>query len=217
MKTKLITALRTAAKALEDGTFAYNWKYPQSCNCGIIASTLMNKSISQLEQDLHRIELPKGGGIKTTHTWRNIISHHCPVTGLSTNSIIRSMQEAGMTQSDIVQLEDLSNPEVLKRMNLGTKPEFKITGQKLVPQKEPIPRSFWQWLTRRPVQYREFEVAENVFGHVDIPVTPKREKKEHTILYMRAWADLLTEQGKEDCVETPAVLRQSPDKVGTTK
>lgn len=206
MKTKLITALRTAAKALEGDSFAYNWRHPESCNCGIIACCLTHKSIKSLEAALPPIDKP---------SWRRILQYHCPVTGLSENAIIRSMQEAGMTQADIIHLEDLSDPEVLKRMNLGTKKVSHKTriGEKSSFHKEPIDRTFWQWLLRKPIQFRDVETIEPTYRYTESEVAcdVKRDKKEHTILYMRAWADLLTEQGREDAV--PATEDKTPARV----
>lgn len=214
MKTKLITALRTAAKALEDGTFAYNWKTPQSCNCGIIASTLMHESQNKILSRLESFNLPKENG-KRDFTWQNIVSHECPVTGLSDNAIIRSMQEAGMNQADIVQLENLSNPEVLKRVDVGTKKvsHKERIGEKSIFHKEPIERTFWQWLLRKPIQFRDVETIRPTYRYTESEVAcdVKRDKKEHTILYMRAWADLLTEQGREDAV--PATEDKTPARV----
>lgn len=44
MKTKLITGLRTAANALEQGTFYYTWAQRSSCNCGSLFCALTGKS-----------------------------------------------------------------------------------------------------------------------------------------------------------------------------
>lgn len=120
-----------------------------------------------------------------------------------------------MNQADIVQLENLSNPEVLKRVDVGTKKvsHKERIGEKSIFHKEPIERTFWQWLLRKPIQFRDVETIRPTYRYTESEVAcdVKRDKKEHTILYMRAWADLLTEQGREDAV--PATEDKTPARV----
>lgn len=206
MKTKLITALRTAATALENGTFAYDWGRANSCNCGIIASTLLHKSIDSLKPIMPVMEQDHG-------SWRETVGRHCPVTGMSENVVLRAMQEAGMSQLDIVQLEDLSNPEVLKRFEVTTKQtKTKVVGYRTEVTQHPIRRTFMQVLRRSPIQHesRESQVPIEKREEVMVPVKVRRDDKSHAIAYMRAWADLLNEQGKQDAPESPLTMTEIP-------
>lgn len=194
MKTKLITALRTAATALENGTFAYDWELPESCNCGIIASTLMHVSIDSLKGILPDYGPQEG-------SWKCMVGRYCPVTGLSENIVIRAMQESGMSQLDMVELENLSSPEVLKRMNLKERKIItKITGYRTSIIQIPKARTFIQWLRRQPMQFTP-ETIQRPIEHsewAEVQLPANRKSKSHAIAYMRAWADLLQEEGKDD-------------------
>jgi hypothetical protein len=197
MKTKLITALRTAATALENGTFAYDWSQPHSCNCGVIASVLTHQSSKKLQSQVPDIPKP---------SWERIVQHHCPVTGLSENFVIRSMQEAGMTPLDIVQLEKLSNPKVVERMRLTRKiTQSRQVGERTETRMKQVPQSFWQRLTCQPIVKREVsrQVPVMEYSEVEQPISPTKDNKSHTIAYMRAWAELLTEEGQEDVAAQP--------------
>lgn len=171
MKTKLITALRTCANALENGTFAYEWRKPESCNCGVVACALMGKSVAEMKDML----LPMKRQVDTV-TWGSLVGRFCPVTGTPENEVFRALIEAGMSQTDIVELEMLANKEVLKRIDLlDVTVEIPETVTRSVLG---IPCGTAKRMVRRPV------------GHWI--------GKGNAIAYMRAWADLLTEQGAED-------------------
>lgn len=150
MKTKLITALRATANALEQGTFYYEWKWPQCCNCGSLFCALTGMSASELREAIP--SCAKGIDV----TWKNTTGQHCPITGI--------------TQKDIIDLEYLRNPEVVKRM--GLKPTTKTT------------HMVWLWKKRK---------IKTV-----IPPKVNHTHRAHVIAYMRAWADLLTEEGAMD-------------------
>lgn len=195
MKTKLITALRTAAKALEDGTFAYDWNKMESCNCGIIACTLMHKSIKQVSREIlaERVKTFDHSAIKSNFgpSWREAVQAHCPVTGLSESSILRTLQEAGMSPKDICELEDLSNPEAARRAGLET------WGQMKEGEKQRLPVGQYDVSTPHPWWKK---VLTGKSHKVEEKTMPIRTEKKYAIRYMRAWADILTEQGREDSV-----------------
>lgn len=110
MNTKLITALRTSAKALENDTFGYNWNEAHSCNCGILCCALFGKSLSDMEKLLEENNI--------YGQWAEAVQEYCPVTGTSTNKIFKELMSYGLSPADIVQLENLSSPAVIARMGL---------------------------------------------------------------------------------------------------
>jgi hypothetical protein len=182
MKTKLITALRTCAKALENNTFAYDWTQPQSCNCGIVACALMGKSISEMREILKPMRLY----VKNPN-WNVLVASFCPVTGIPENAVFKTLAEAGMSQTDIIELESLSNKQVLKR----TKMVDTYTTETIQPSA--IERFFGkkQRMVKKKVHYCA--------------------NKDNAIRYMRVWADILTEEGAEDTVTStePKAANQS--------
>ncbi len=169
MKTKLITALRTCAKALEQGTFDYKWERPESCNCGILACSIMGKSIAEMATDLEPMRKQV-----TQPNWRFLVGRFCPVTGIPQNEIFKALFEAGLSQSDIIELEELSNKKVLSRMTMQK--AYKI---------ETIKPSIFDAFLGKKETVKKTEV--NYYS-----------SKENTIAYMRAWADILTEEGRLD-------------------
>lgn len=168
-KNKLITALRLAATSLEDGTFAYNWKNTHSCNCGVVACAITGMSASQLHNELL---------IRTTReqqSWKYITGTLCPITGIPEHKIFRALYEAGMTAKDIVQLETLSNPDVMRRMG------FRQTEPK--PKKRTLKQRIEAWA-----------------GFPDTPPDGKQRYEDPAVAakYMRAWADMLAEEQQMD-------------------
>lgn len=178
MKTKLITALRAAARSIESGTIDYDWAEQCRCNCGVLACALTGSPPSKLS-------LPS---VKGGLTWQQIVGRHCPITGLPEQVTLRAMFEAGLTQQDIIELENLSNPAVCERAGFGRK----VESEQIIPGK---PESgFWFWKTPAAPEIR-----------VTKTTTTKANLKAaaDVVAYMRAWADLLTEQGVMDIAPAP--------------
>ncbi len=146
MNTKLITALRVAANALDDGTFAYNWNYTSRCNCGVLVCALTGvSSIGLIER------LPKfSKEWKGERDWSTMVGLYCPISGKTTHELFAELEGYGLSAKTITQFEYLKDPAVLAR-----------AGRKL-----------------------DFHSAKDA------------------ALYMRTWADLLVEQGKDDTAPT---------------
>jgi hypothetical protein len=168
MNNKLITTLRQAAKALEDGTFDYNWTKMQACNCGVVAACVLGVSRDGLRDMLK--ELPSG------YTWTKFVGHSCPVTGIPEDKVLSTLIKAGLTPNDIVELEGLENIDVVKRVQASG--HTFISGKKV--------EKFGLF------KMREREVDN---GYIDY------EHKGNLIAYLRGWADMLVEQGRDDVAE----------------
>lgn len=172
MKTKLITALRTAASAMEEGTFYYEWSEPSCCNCGSLFCALTGKSAADLQS-----EIPETINDSESATWKTLIGQHCPITGMPTQKLFRELFGYGLTQKDMLNLEYLSDRKVIARMNLHEIKQVEIPTNRKWYQRNPLPKNFR---------------TENV------PVLVNYQNKAHVIAYMIAWADLLTEEGAMD-------------------
>lgn len=160
MNTKLITALRMSANALEQGTIYYDWHKPYCCNCGVLFCALTGKSPVDLGAIRPR---PIAGD---SSTWQVLIGQYCPISGIPTHSLFKELFSYGLTQKDMVDLEFMRNPKVLARMK---------------PRTETVRR--WR----------------NLWAPVEVPVI-RYDSKVDLISYMRAWADILTEDGRQDQV-----------------
>lgn len=103
----LVNALRDTARRLSNGA-EYNWCHMGRCNCGHLAQTITKLSPAKI----HEMALLKAGD------WKDQTIEHCTTTGLTIDHIIASMMELGLTRSDIVHIERLSDQRVLRRIPL---------------------------------------------------------------------------------------------------
>lgn len=169
MKTKLITALRLAATAIETRSFAYDYARNTTCNCGVLYCAIAGKSAEDL-----RLKLPRVGN---PTNWRKLAGEHCPITGVPTNEIFRTLTETGLTAQDIGELEECGNEKVLSRLNVKLAPAPKNMLEK--------------WLNRMG--------KNRTFAHY--------RDRDFVVKYMRAWADLLVEDGRLDVISPSKELQ----------
>lgn len=156
---------------MEEGTFYYEWSEPSCCNCGSLFCALTGKSAAEL-----RAEVPDAIDGKGA-TWEELIGQHCPITGMPTQKLFRELFGYGLTQKDMINLEYLRDSKVIARIDLNESVREEI----------PARRKWYQLRTPAPTV-----LVKNVRVKLD------HENKEHVIAYMRAWADLLTEEGAMD-------------------
>lgn len=173
-RAKLITALRTAATALSDGTFYYDWASHESCNCGVVACALLGTSAKDLEARLDAV-----ASKRRNRSWTDLVGQHCPVVGMPTEDVFRQLFEAGLTAKDICNLEYLDDPKVLERLT-ETRPAATHV------------RSSWFGLRKQVVTVPASESKLEV----------EYDDEDHVVLYLRAWADLLAEEDAKDVPDT---------------
>jgi hypothetical protein len=174
---KLITALRTAATALSEGTFYYHWHKAESCNCGIVACALLGTSAAELRKRLQAIEAPANG------TWTDLAGTVCPMTGVPTADVFAQLYEAGLTVRDFKNLEYLTDPRVLARLAPP------------VPEPPSEPKHAWFDAFFRARRAVHSDTAPSRTVELD------EEDEDDVALYLRAWADLLE---AEDTAQDPA-------------
>lgn len=124
MNTKLITALRLTATALEEGTFAYNWDRLGSCNCGSLFCALSGRSANELYNVASARRL-RSGPNDGTGTWSQLAGSYCPITGKTTDALFKELLGYGLTVKSIVDLEYLRDPAVLARLIPPRKLDYK--------------------------------------------------------------------------------------------
>ena len=110
MNNKLITALRQTVDALDAETFAYNWNFPNQCNCGALFCALTGKTPAELDP-----LIPDNG---KEQDWTEKVGLFCPISALPTNELFLELYSYGLTAADMVNLEYLSDPRVLAKMTL---------------------------------------------------------------------------------------------------
>lgn len=106
--TFLINALRETARRLENGA-DYAWGNHGSCNCG---------NLLQVITALNRTEI-----LRLAHTgigeWTELAEDYCGVSNIPVDELIGHLMEAGLTPSDIHNIEYLEDREVLERLPGG--------------------------------------------------------------------------------------------------
>lgn len=104
----LIDTLRQVAENLETGA-DYNWGNATKCNCA------------------HLVQCLSSGAAKTALTeirpkldeWTEFANDYCPHSGASTDKLLDTLYEHGLTNDDIHQVEYLTNRGVLEALPGG--------------------------------------------------------------------------------------------------
>lgn len=106
--TKLIDALRNTANRLKTGV-PYAWGNHGACNCGNLLQVVTNYSKEDILRFAH-------SGIGE---WTELAVDYCGVTGVPVDMMISSLQDIGLTATDIHNIEYLEDKEVLQHLPGG--------------------------------------------------------------------------------------------------
>lgn len=102
---ELIEALEETVRTLREGS-SFAWGHMGSCICGHLAQT-----VTQLDAaEIHRRAMERHGD------WSQQSVDHCPTSGLAIDAVIEELLGLGLQLSDLRHLENLSDPEVLRRV-----------------------------------------------------------------------------------------------------
>lgn len=108
---ELITALRETAERLSRGA-QYRWTHMGQCNCGHLAQTITQQPAAEL----HAQALQKHG------LWADKALEYCGTSGYPIDDVLGQMFDLGLYQEDVVHLERLSDPDVLRAMPRACRP-----------------------------------------------------------------------------------------------
>jgi len=106
-KDQLINALRNAATSISVGSH-YEWGHMGSCNCGHVAQQLT----SFTREEIHRYAMEKHGD------WSEQALDFCPQSGMTMDLLIGELTSKGLTTNDMIDLERLSNKEILRKVGV---------------------------------------------------------------------------------------------------
>ena len=104
----LINALRETADRLRNGAH-YAWGHHGACNCGNLVQVITNFTEGEILKYAH-----EGIG-----EWTELAQEFCPVTNAPLALVIAKLEAAGLTPTDIHNVEYLSDKEVLKYLSGG--------------------------------------------------------------------------------------------------
>lgn len=105
---ELIAALRTTADRLRNGV-PYAWGNHGACNCGNLLQVLTDLTKEEIVTYAH-------SGIGE---WTELAEDYCGITNAPVGLLLRKLQDAGLTPTDIHHLEYLDDRQVLNALPGG--------------------------------------------------------------------------------------------------
>jgi hypothetical protein len=178
-----IEALEKTIYNLENDLVEYEWTSSKSCNCGVLAKTVLNGG-----------DIYKAGFLRSPslgHDYTSFANHaYCMTTGLELPELFQSLKDAGFTFQELLGLENLSGENVIKRLGWQT----------------------YSWSNRYNVVYRGHsrsdkqdlitylkawvEILKDEQPIIETPPTPEEPKVKEIIRYVSV-PQSITEQSKE--------------------
>lgn len=111
-RPELIDALRVTADRLADGA-TYEWGHMGRCNCGHLVQTLLDITDQEIAASVdHQLD-----------EWSEHANDYCEGTGTKVDDLFTQLYRAGLGYRDVIQLENLSNREVLQRIGRASAAE----------------------------------------------------------------------------------------------
>jgi|SRR5688572_9740456 len=100
-----ITALKKTIYNLENDVYEYNWGRYESCNCGVLAKSILSAD-----------NIKDFGIGNSPSRKRNGASseYYCMTTDLPIPAVFQAVKDAGFSFAEMVELECLTNTEILK-------------------------------------------------------------------------------------------------------
>ena len=105
----LVDALRATSERLEREDTKYQWGHMGQCNAGHLIQTVTGMDSFEIVQSVD-FQLDE---------WSEHATDYCSCTGSKVDDIFLTMERYGMSHSDIVKLENLSDKAILDNLNGG--------------------------------------------------------------------------------------------------
>jgi hypothetical protein len=106
MKTELIKVIEKTIDVLENNKTSFDWTRSSHCNCGLIA-----QQVCSLDEIQHCL-------ISVRETlWTGRARNQCSKTGNDLHIVFKKLFDIGLTVSDIICLEKLTDKNVLSRFD----------------------------------------------------------------------------------------------------
>ncbi len=105
---QLIDALRLTATNLRDGAY-HSWGHHGACNCGNLV-----QSVTKFSKEEILVYAHTGIG-----EWTEMAQEYCGATNAPLSLIFKSLEQIGLTSTDMHHIEYLSDKEVLNQLPDG--------------------------------------------------------------------------------------------------
>ena len=115
---ELVEALRETASRLSSGAH-YAWGHHGACNCGHLLQVITCLNEAEILTYAH----------SSAGEWTEITAACCTVTGAPVDFLLSKLEAAGLTHTDIHNIEYLDNKEVLQSLPGGFRWLKKIYGR----------------------------------------------------------------------------------------
>ncbi len=201
-KQRLINSLSLAIVELKNNTIHYDWRHQESCNCGVVAQAVLGTTPAKVRElwleasgKLRIIESIKPDEEPFDRTWQNAVKNLCPMTGEPMVKVFKMLFDAGLTKSDIVHLEYMDNPAILKRSGINIKEKVSFKSSKKVMESKTIMVKHPFYLLRILGVMQTKEVQVEVVEYVD-KKTGYYASRNNLVLYLTAWVSILKEGTK---------------------
>lgn len=143
--TKLITALRDTAQRLKEGA-PYAWGNHGACNCGNLLQVVTNFTKEDILRYAH-----SGVG-----EWTELAVDYCGITGAPVDLMISSLQDIGLTPTDIHNIEYLEDKEILKQLPGGFRWLKRNVREDVILYFETFARVLEEKLTARQLKFTSY-------------------------------------------------------------
>ncbi len=110
LSLEIVSALRKTALKIQNSS-NYEWGHMGACNCGNLAQVITQKSKREIHQ--HAMSNIVAGD------WNDMLNDYCSTSNQPFDDIVSDMIQFGFTAEELIQLEKLSNPEVLVKLPQG--------------------------------------------------------------------------------------------------
>lgn len=107
-----LEAIKQTIYNLENDVYEYNWTNADTCNCGVVARTIMGgvraneAGFSNTPSIDHDLTCFAGWG-------------HCLTTNLPLPRVFQELKDAGFSHQDLIELENLSNKKVATAIGIS--------------------------------------------------------------------------------------------------
>ena len=105
---RLVEGLRRAAENLRNGAF-YAWGHHGACNCGHLLQVITQLSKEEIQTYAHT----------AYGEWTELVEESCNITGIPLGLLITELRGLGLTNTDIHNLEYLTDRKVLENLPGG--------------------------------------------------------------------------------------------------
>lgn len=102
-----IETLKATIVNLEEGKLQYYWSSSDSCNCGVVARTLLN--LESVFTNGYKYDNNKSPGVFARDAY-------CITTNIAIPKVFQLLKDAGFNHQELIELEYLSNKAILIRI-----------------------------------------------------------------------------------------------------